>query len=115
MPQQDNLLFQAISLLSQHLASLKPDGELYQKTSCLGAEERETIAILEYIKFRKPERKQKIDLIIPFFEKIGVAHWQRSELTDLGLRVGKRHRVDVKLAPDEVDLSGSTDRTEVSQ
>lgn len=115
MPQQDNFLFQAISLLSQHLSNLKPDGALYQKTSCLGMEEREAIALLTYMKERHPERAERYEKMISLFEKLGVAHWQRSELTDLGLRVGKRHRQDVKLAPDEVDLAGESSPDSISQ
>lgn len=106
MPRQDNLLFQAISLLSQHLSNIKPEGEVYQHTSCLGAEEREIMAVLYWIKTVMPELKEQLEKeVMPLIENLGIAHWQRSELTDLGLRVGSRHRKDIKLAPDEVDFS----------
>lgn len=82
-----------LKLLSQYLANLEP---LYQKTACLGAEEREVICVLsayaDWIEHHKPEKAKKIrERFIPFIEKIGIGKWQRFELTDLGLRVGTRH------------------------
>lgn len=111
---QQKLLFQAISLLSQYLTQIKEaKGELYQKTACLHPEERELIgviwAVADFINNDDPALSKYLkDEIVPFIETIGISRWPRTELTDLGLRVGQRHQKAVDLAEDvitEVDLA----------
>lgn len=115
---QQKLLFQAISLLSQYLTQIKEaKGELYQKTACLHPEERELIgiiwAIADFIENDDAELSKYLKgEIVPFIETIGIARWPRTELTDLGLRVGQRHQKAVDLADDvisEVDLAREED------
>lgn len=116
MPKMDNYLIQATSLLSQHLSQLKPEGELFKLTSCLNYEEREIIGILTGIMPLIPEGKNKQlikTVIIPYFEALGIAKWQRTELTDLGLRVGQRHKIHIDLSSDipSQPVEGTTDGT----
>ena len=115
---QQKLLFQAISLLSQHLTQIKEaKGQLYQKTACLHPEERELIGLLwavaDFIEKDDPALAKYLkDEIVPFIETIGIARWPRTELTDLGLRVGQRHQKAVDLADDvisEIDLASDED------
>lgn len=103
MPKMDNYLIQATSLLSQHLSQLKPEGDLFKLTSCLNFEEREIIGILTGIMPMLPDGKEKDlikNMIIPFFEAVGISKWNRTELTDLGLRVGQRHKIHIDLSSD---------------
>jgi hypothetical protein len=103
MPSTNNYLIQATSLLSQHLAQLKPEGDLFKLTSCLNFEEREIIGILSGVlpMLSDGEEKKLIkELIIPFFEAVGIGKWNRTELTDLGLRVGQRHKIHIDLSSD---------------
>ena len=101
---KQNLLFQALSLLSQYLTQIKEaKGPLYQKTACLNAEEREAIGLLEGSKVFVKEDKETIELfdeMEDFLECVGIARWPRTELTDLGLRVGQRHKVQIDLSSD---------------
>lgn len=97
---KDSLLFQAISLLSQHLADLEP---IMHRTSCLDQETREMIGFIEATKLRldpndpkQNERIKRLDRMEKMFEIIGMAKWPRTELTDLGLRIGQRHKEKVQ-------------------
>lgn len=106
---KQNLLFQALSLLSQYLTQIKEaKGELYQKTACLNAEERETIgicwAVADLIQKDDAETANYLrNDIVSFLEIIGISRWPRTELTDLGLRVGQRHMVKVDLSSDIIN------------
>lgn len=101
-----NLLFQAISLLSQYLTQIKEaKGPLYQKTACINAEEREMIglcyAVADFIEKDDPELANYLkNDIAGMLETIGISRWPRTELTDLGLRVGQRHKVKIDLSSD---------------
>jgi len=117
---KQNLLFQAISLLSQYLVQIpEAKGELYQKTACINAEEREMMglcwAVADLIKKDDPELAEYLKKeIIPFLETIGISRWPRTELTDLGLRVGQRHmkKIDMKeniIPLSEVDLMSESE------
>jgi hypothetical protein len=112
---KQNLLFQALSLLSQYLTQIKEaKGPLYQKTACLNAEEREMIglcwATADLIEKEDPELAKYLkEEIVPFIETIGISRWPRTELTDLGLRVGQRHKVQIDLSS---DIIGDTDIAE---
>ena len=100
---KQNLLFQALSLLSQYLTQIKEaKGPLYQKTACINAEEREMIGILEASKVFVKNQKtvQLLDKVEDFLETVGISRWPRTELTDLGLRVGQRHKVQIDLSSD---------------
>lgn len=90
-----DFFIQATNLLAQQLAMIKGE-EIYTKTSCMDPEYRQTIAVLEGIKQMQPKLKGKIDKIEPLLELLGKASWIRSELTDLGLRVGQRNVEDLK-------------------
>jgi len=65
--------------------------EIYTLTACMDPEYRQTIAILEGLKTLAPKSTPQIKKILPLMELLGKANWQRSELTDLGLRVGQRN------------------------
>lgn len=88
---KDLLLLQTIKLLSQRLSILEP---FYGKTSCLHPEEREIVGFCEaYITMFGEETgfsKFLREKAIPALEKIGMARWPRTELTDLGLRIANR-------------------------
>lgn len=85
-------MLQSLNLLSQQLAKIAGE-EIYQVTSCMNPEERELIGLLAAIPklpgVTQVQGKTCRDLI-PFFSEIGKARWPRTELTDLGLRVGDR-------------------------
>lgn len=100
-----DLLFQAISLLSQYLVDIKEvKGELYHKTACINAEEREMIGMLYAIADLLPDEPELAAFLTQdvagLFESIGIAKWPRTELTDLGLRVGQKHKVKINLSSD---------------
>jgi hypothetical protein len=106
MSSSDKMYFSTVKLLSQYLADIEP---LYNKTACLGIEERQMIGLLEGIKvFKEIKEDQEliaqIDEIESFFEKLGIANWMRFELTDLGLRVGSKHEEVSEANLDESDV-----------
>jgi len=81
---------QATNLLAQQLAMIKGE-EIYTQTACMDPEYRQIIAVLNGLKDMAPKSKALIDKILPLMELLGKASWNRSELTDLGLRVGQRN------------------------
>jgi hypothetical protein len=81
---------QSTNLLAQQLAHLNGE-EIYQLTSCMAPDIRELIGVLEGLKLVAPQSKVPIDKLLPLISMIGKAKWERSELTDLGLRVGQRN------------------------
>lgn len=86
---------QSTNLLAQQLAALEGEA-IYHETSCMHPEQRQLIGILRGIQIMKPTMKAKVDKIIPLITMIGKANWERSELTDLGLRVGQRNQTEVE-------------------
>jgi hypothetical protein len=94
---------QATNLLAQQLAALKGE-EIYAETSCMNPEQRQLIGILRGLEQVIPKAKAPITKIIPLISMIGKANWERSELTDLGLRVGQRNYdevTDTEIRPDD--------------
>ena len=90
-----DFFIQTTNLLSQQLASLAGE-EIYAQTSCMDPEYRNLIAILLSLKKMKPSTSKAINKIFPLLENLGKAAWFRTELTDLGLRVGQRNIEEVK-------------------
>ncbi len=100
------MLFETSKLLAYRLA--KKDS-FFEKTACMDLETRELIAYCEMYKILFPEDKtfnEFLDkVIIPAFQRLGNARWLRTEITDLGLKVGTETC--------EIDLSGlENDNTE---
>jgi hypothetical protein len=85
---------QATNLLAQQLAGLKGE-EIYAETSCMHPEQRQLIGVLRGLQGLAPSMRDPLEKIIPFIAMIGKANWERSELTDLGLRVGQRNYDEV--------------------
>lgn len=83
------LIFETQRLLSAKIGSRFP---FYKQTACLNEEIALYIAYCEIIKIFFPNKKRLIKFIdeklVPALEKIGIATWSRSEITDLGLKVG---------------------------
>lgn len=89
--------YQAASYLGQHPNISKG---LLKKTSCMGQEQREEIAVLDAIKKVYPlldseDALDKLDMlelidkaIMPFLENLGFADWQRDVVTDMAIRKG---------------------------
>jgi len=88
--------YQAASYLGQHKNISRG---ILKKTSCMGQEEREEIAILEAVKKVWPliesgeiDTMSIPDLIdkalMPFIENRGFALWQRDVVTDMAIRKG---------------------------
>ncbi len=85
--------------LSQKLSRVPKFGRVYQQLACLNPEEREILGVLEGIQTLDfiPQNVKDIAIqITPFLVCIGIAEWERSELTDLGLRVGERVKEKTK-------------------
>jgi hypothetical protein len=91
------LIFETQRLLSAKIGAKYP---FYRETACMDAQFREYLAYCEIIKLFFPDNKRLIDLIdkklIPALEYIGVARWDRTEITDLGFKVGQE-RTDISL------------------
>ena len=83
------LIFETQRLLSAKIGAQYP---FYKETACLDAEIREFLAYCEIVKIFFPDNKRLIDFIDrkvkPSLEKIGIARWGRTEITDLGFKVG---------------------------
>jgi predicted RNA-binding protein len=82
------LIFETQRLLSAKIGAEYP---FYKKTACLDDEIRELIAYCEIVKiFINNERLRKLidEKLVPALEKIGIARWKRTEITDLGLKIG---------------------------
>lgn len=105
---------QGMNLLSQQLSQMQGE-EIYNLTSCMNQEERDIVGILTALKKLPqvtPEQKKLVDTIIPFFSELGKARWVRTELTDLGLRVGNRNIQDT--TDDEV-IDDDTTATDIQK
>lgn len=83
------LIFQTQNLLSARIGVQHP---FYRETACMDAEIREFLAYCEIVKIFFPNNKRLIQLIEnklkPSLEKLGIARWARTEITDLGLKIG---------------------------
>ena len=91
------LIFETQRLLSATIGAQHP---FYRQTACMDAEYREYLAYCEIIKLFYPNNKRLTELLdkklIPALEKIGIARWTRTEITDLGFKVGQE-RTDISL------------------
>jgi hypothetical protein len=85
-----DFFIQSTNLLAQQLSALKGE-EIYTATACMDSEIRELIGVLEGIKAVAPNVQKPINKFLPLICMIGKAKWIRSELTDLGLRVGQKN------------------------
>jgi len=85
------LIFETQKLLSNKIGVEYP---FYKRTACLEAQFREYIAYCEIIKLFNPSNKRLIkfidDKLIPTLEYLGMARWQRTEVTDLGFKVSSQ-------------------------
>ena len=102
MPKND-MMIQAYTLLSQRLSNIDPD---YADSACVHPDEAELIGFCKaYIKmFGKSEFSTWLDKqVIPALRMIGLARWPRSELTNLGLRIGARDELVESLGSAETD------------
>lgn len=100
--------YQAASYLGQHKNISRG---ILKKTSCMGQEQREQIAMIEAVKKVYPLIESgELDLLevpdlinkalLPFLENLGFANWQRDVVTDMAIRKGdttlkeewKKHR-----------------------
>lgn len=83
------LIFETQRLLSAKIGSQYP---FYKETACLDMEVREYLAYCEIIKIFFPNNKRLTDFIDnklkPSLEKLGIARWGRTEITDLGFKIG---------------------------
>lgn len=95
--------FQAASFLGQHGTISQG---ILRKTACMGAEQREQIALLEAIKAVWPRIEsgeldtatipELIDkAILPFLENLGFAAWQRDVVTDMAIKKGESTDTEV--------------------
>lgn len=86
---------QATNLLAQQLAGIKGE-EIYALTACMDPEYRQAIGAILGIQEIKPEIGPAVKKIMPILANLGKAAWVRSELTDLGLRVGQRNIEEIR-------------------
>lgn len=94
----DKILFYELRLLAKDVSNKEP---FFQQIACLGEEEAEFIAICHWF-ISLNQDKQVNDFlktfIIPFFRRVGMVHWKRNEITEMGLKLGSSRRI-TKLAP----------------
>ena len=109
-----DLTFQALKLLSQYIVSDRdkiPEGEIFQKTSCMNGDDAELVgtilAVTEYIKEEDPETAKALSEIEILVERIGNAKWIHGELTHLGFRAGTRYEQNVDVAKDSEQAAQS--------
>lgn len=96
-----DFFIQSTNLLAQQLAALKGE-EIYNETACMHPEQRQLIGVLRGLIEIAPKSKLAIEKILPLVNMIGKANWERSELTDLGLRVGQRNTTEISDADLEI-------------
>jgi hypothetical protein len=105
-----DLTFQALKLLAQYIVSNPtkiPEGQIFQKTSCMNQEEAEIIGVIEAAKvfLDKPEDQEvikELNKVQDYFEKLGISKWFKGELTHLGFRAGTRYEEKIDVAADSV-------------
>jgi hypothetical protein len=102
-----DLTFQALKLLSQYIVSNRekiPEGEIFQRTSCMNPADAEfvglLIALADLMKEEDPKIAKELNDIANLFEKMGIASWVHGELTHLGFRAGTRYEEQVDVAND---------------
>lgn len=98
-----DITFEAIKLLSQRIVSNLdkiPEGEIFQKTSCMNPDDAELLGFILAIKQLRPEKAERLKKIITLLETIGIAKWQKGELTHLGFRAGLRYQEVTDVAKD---------------
>lgn len=99
---KDAFFIQAYNLLSQRLANVDPD---YKDSACLHPDEAEMIGFIKAYVILEKESDPKFctwleTKALPAIRKIGEARWPRSELTNLGLRIGSRDDLFESLTKD---------------
>jgi len=86
------MIFETTRLLAYKLAS---KDAFFSLTACMDMEDREYIAYCEIYKLLFPKDKEfnvfLNNVVIPAFQRIGNARWMRTEITDLGLKVGMKY------------------------
>lgn len=108
---KDSLLLQTVKLLSQRLAIIEP---FFNETSCLHPEEREVIGYCQaYIEMFGKDTFTRFlkKRAIPALQKIGIARWPRTELTDLGLRISNKDTESVDMSLAFPEMKGEEDDT----
>jgi len=100
------LSLEALKLLSQIISDIDEHREIFQKTSCLNQSEAKVVSTLlwltPFIAAKNPNLANRLkNQIIPLFEYLGIAKWNRDPLTHLGFRVGLKHIGEISLAPDK--------------
>ena len=114
------MIFETTRLLAFKLAN---KDAFFEKTACMDVEDREYIAYCEIYKLLFPndaEFNGFLDkVVIPAFQRIGNARWMRTEITDLGLKVGMKYEtVDLsylekqQLEEKDKDANATTTTTE---
>lgn len=97
---RDSLLLQIHQLLSQRLSKIEP---FLRDTACLHPEEREITGYIEaYIRMfgkKNPFSEFLLNQAKPAIEAIGMSKWQRTELTDLGLRISDKETGKTETVP----------------
>jgi hypothetical protein len=87
------MIFETTRLLAFKLAN---KDAFFEKTACMDVEDREYIAYCEIYKLLFPNDKEfngfLDNVVIPAFQRIGNARWMRTEITDLGLKVGMKYQ-----------------------
>ena len=105
------LIFETQRLLSTRIGAQYP---FYKKTACLDDDIRELIAYCEIVKIfvpNNPRLKKLIDeKLVPALETLGVARWKRTEITDLGLKIGyESSTVSLKYLEQKMKEEAETD------
>jgi len=90
MPQRNkDELFNEVRVLSQQIAR---KDRFLAATACMNEEERELYAIL--VIYRMLTKDNSLKEFEPIIKILGKARWGRTELTDLGLRLGENVKVE---------------------
>ncbi len=110
----EKILFAELRLLSKQVSKEEP---FFREISCLGKEEAEMIAYCHiYMDFFPEDEEMKLFLekfVIPAFKKLGMVHWNRDILTEMGLKLGakKREHDLAKMLGREVEIASSDQET----
>ena len=84
------MLFQTYKLLSTDVAKIEP---FLKNTACMAKEYREMYAYCEIYMEVNPEDKEFNEFLKKMqkaIQKLGMANWERTELSDLGLKRGEK-------------------------
>lgn len=113
----EKILFAELRLLSKQVSKQEP---FFREISCLGKEEAEIIAFCHiYMDFFPEDKEMKAFLerfVIPAFKKLGMVHWNRDILTEMGLKIGARKKEHdlAKMLGREIEVASSDQETEES-